>query len=185
MSKLNFFIIATVFGVVFAGAAEAASLDELYRDIVRSDNQGYLPMFVKNRHAPELLFDEDVPPPEKYEEKDEAPISLVNERKLREEAERAARLKWQQTLKAVEENRVTPLDLEEIMRRAEKNQPDAVEVYAWMNAKGIGLEPNLPKAFQLYLQAAELQVPQAQQNAALVYRSMSKEQRELLQGYQP
>ena len=28
--------------------AYAASLDELYREIIRDDNQGYLPIFVKN-----------------------------------------------------------------------------------------------------------------------------------------
>ena len=49
--------------------ASATSLDELYRDIVRSDNSGYLPLYVKNRNAPEFLFDDselksDQPNPE-------------------------------------------------------------------------------------------------------------------------
>lgn len=42
------------------GLASATSLDELYRDIVRSDNQGYLPMFVKNRSIPDVLIEEEI-----------------------------------------------------------------------------------------------------------------------------
>ena len=38
----------------------AASLDELYREIIRDDNQGYLPIFVKNRNQPELLFEDEL-----------------------------------------------------------------------------------------------------------------------------
>ena len=37
-----FFLLLTEVGTV-----QAVSLDEIYRDIVRSDNRGYLPMFVK------------------------------------------------------------------------------------------------------------------------------------------
>ena len=49
-------IILTILIGLFANAnASAASLDELYRDIIRSDNRGYLPLFVKNRNVPDVL----------------------------------------------------------------------------------------------------------------------------------
>ena len=39
-------------------SAAAIGLDEIYRDIVRSDNRGYLPLYIKNREAPDFLFDD-------------------------------------------------------------------------------------------------------------------------------
>ena len=48
---------------------QAMSLDEIYRDIVRDDNSGYLPIFVRNRNRPELLFEDKLPKEEIKTEK--------------------------------------------------------------------------------------------------------------------
>lgn len=65
----------------------------------------------------------------------------------------------------------------------QKNDPKAVEVLAWMNARGIGIKPNLVEAFNLYQKAAALKVPLAAENALLVYKSMNAEQRRLVTGF--
>lgn len=102
----------------------------------------------------------------------------------RSEAARLAAIqRWENALKAVEENRVTPLELEIINDYAAKNDPKAVEVLAWMNARGIGIKPNLVEAFNLYQKAAALKVPRAAENALLVYKSMNAEQRRLVTGF--
>lgn len=165
---------------------QAATLDELYRDIVRSDNSGYLPLYVKNRHSPDFLLDEEEL--KKAQEsadalpinKDDMVIDFENKRKERELEKIAIKLKWQQTLEAVKDNRVTPVELAEIEKRVKKNDPQAVEVYAFMYARGIGVKPDLIKAFNLYQQADKLKVPNAMENAAKVYKSMTPAQRQEL-----
>ena len=153
LKKTRFFII---FSLLFLSLpAHATSLDEIYRDLVRSDNSGYLPMFVKNRNAPDFLLD------------DEAAL-------------KAARLKWQNTLLAVKNNHVTPVELEEIQKHVNDNEPQAVELFAWMFARGIGVQTDLVRAFHLYRKAAALNVPNANNNAAQVYKAMTREQRESL-----
>ena len=60
MKKYNRIILSFCIFLLCPGLASATSLDELYRDIVRSDNQGYLPMFVKNRSIPDVLIEEEI-----------------------------------------------------------------------------------------------------------------------------
>lgn len=190
MKKYQQIILALVFGMFWTGFAQATSLDELYRDIVRSDNQGYLPMFVKNRSIPDILSEEeallDGENPALSEQKNNlpGPVNLTNTRRAKEAAEQAVLLRWQNALLAVEQNRVTPLELEEITARANLNDPKAIEVLAWMNARGIGVSPNLLEAFRLYQKAAALQVPRAADNALLVYKSMNAAQREQLNHFE-
>ena len=45
--------------LVMAFNAQATSLDGIYRDIIRSNNSGYLPLFVKNRHQPDVLLSDE------------------------------------------------------------------------------------------------------------------------------
>lgn len=111
------------------------------------------------------------------------PIYISNDRDAQKAARLAAIQRWENALKAVEENRVTPLELEIINDYAAKNDPKAVEVLAWMNARGIGIKPNLVEAFNLYQKAAALKVPRAAENALLVYKSMNAEQRRLVTGF--
>lgn len=190
MKKYQQIILALVFGMFWTGFAQATSLDELYRDIVRSDNQGYLPMFVKNRSIPDILSEEeallDGENPALSEQKNNlpGPVNLTNTRRAKEAAEQAVLLRWQNALLAVEQNRVTPLELEEITARANLNDPKAIEVLAWMNARGIGVSPNLLEAFRLYQKAAALQIPRAADNALLVYKSMNAAQREQLNHFE-
>ena len=110
------------------------------------------------------------------------PVNLTNDRMAREAARKAAVLQWENTLKAVAENRVTPVELEEINYRALQNDPRAVEVLAWMNARGVGVKTDLIQAFHLYQKAAALNVPNAAENAAQVYKVMKPEQRRFLTG---
>ncbi len=186
MKRYQQIIPAFLFALLSACPTEAGSLDELYRDIVRSENQGYLPMFVKNRSIPDILPDEStlgqikgkaVAP---LKEPVPAPVNLTNDRLAREAARKAAVLQWENTLKAVAENRVTPVELEEINYRALQNDPRAVEVLAWMNARGVGVKTDLIQAFHLYQKAAALNVPNAAENAAQVYKVMKPEQRRFL-----
>ena len=183
MIKIGF-IICTLFGLTAAATpASAASLDELYRDIVRSDNSGYLPLYVKNRNAPEFLFDDrklknvqETKPPLPVKEND-LMIDFENHRQKREIEEMAKKQRWQQALEAVKAGKVTPVDLSEIENKVAENNPVAIEVYAYMYAKGIGVKPDLIKSFTLYQQAEKLGVKNALQNAAEVYKAMNFEQR--------
>ena len=177
LKKTRFFII---FSLLFLSLpAHATSLDEIYRDLVRSDNSGYLPMFVKNRNAPDFLLDDEaakqIMPPKETKTIDMKAVNLESEAALK-----AARLKWQNTLLAVKNNHVTPIELEEIQKHVNDNEPQAVELFAWMFARGIGVQTDLVRAFHLYRKAASLNVPNANNNAAQVYKAMTREQRESL-----
>ncbi len=179
----------TLFFVIFASLlyvlpAQATSLDEIYRDLVRSDNSGYLPMFVKNRNAPDFVLDEEsskkITPPEETKPLDIKAVSLESQRAKREAELKAAQEKWQNTLKAIKNNQITPVDLEELQKHVNNNEADAVEIYAWMNARGIGIKQDLIKAFYLYQKASSLNIPGANNNAAQVYKAMTREQRNSL-----
>ena len=167
---------------IYTSSVWAASLDELYRDIVRSDNMGYLPLFVKNRKEPDVAVDDalDKVDADTFVLKSNGEtkeIKLTNEARKKAALRRAKQIKWEQTLKAVAENRVAPLDLEEINQRAKLNDAKAIEVLAWMYTKGVGVKQNLIKAFRLYKKAELLQVSSAAQNANLVFRAMSADER--------
>ena len=58
MKKALFIILSLIFSVP---EVSANSLDELYRDLIKSDNEGYLPLFVKNRKVPDILTDDKIP----------------------------------------------------------------------------------------------------------------------------
>ncbi len=168
-------------------SAAAIGLDEIYRDIVRSDNRGYLPLYIKNREAPDFLFD-DAEIKKSQQDQEIIPtsadenlmIDFQNHRLLRELEKKEAEQRWQQTLDNVKKNRVTPADLNEIETRAAQNDPIAVEVNAFMFARGIGVKPDMIKAFHLYQQAAKLNIPHAEENAAKVYKAMTPAQKETL-----
>ena len=55
MKKIVFIILCMMLA---APESSANSLDELYRDLIRADNEGYLPLFVKNRKVPDILSDD-------------------------------------------------------------------------------------------------------------------------------
>ena len=162
--------------------AQASSLDELYRDIIRSDNRGYLPLFVKNRKVPDALFEtEDYQKPHKTAPEDNIPpIKLSNEFKQRLETAKERQEQWIKTISAVKSNQVTPLELNDITKRVNENDPYATEILAWMYTTGVGVTPDFIEAFNLYKKAAHLNVAHAEQNALIVYKAMNEEQRRQL-----
>lgn len=182
MKKYQKIIIALSLVLACPQPVSATSLDELYRDIVKSENRGYLPLFVKNRTIPDILIEEEVfkKIPESASEplKSNLPqIKLSNNRAEKELRQKLYTEKWHQVLRAVQENRVTPVDLDEINKRVALNDPKAVEVFAWMNAKGVGVQTNLLEAFRLYQKAQTLNVPAAADNVRKVYKAMTPDQR--------
>lgn len=175
--------IATFLAILIPNVAAATSLDEIYRDLVKSENEGYLPMFVKNRNAPDFIDDMDLGDVEEVKEingKSNAPVPLINERKIRDEALDAERQRWLDAIDAIKQNKVTPVELEEVEKRVAVNDPKAMEIYAWMLSQGVGISQDLNKAFEMYQKAAILGVSGATKNAALVYKSMKPDQRALL-----
>lgn len=178
-------IFAGILGLLSIHTAYAASLDELYRDIIRSDNRGYLPLFVKNRHTPVLLTDDD--DFEGYENvdmplPDELNVNSVNlSNPINHSALAKARhLQWLKTIAAVKANQVTPLELNDITTRVKENDPKATEILAWMYTNGVGVSTDFIEAFNLYKKAATLNVANAEKNALAVYKSMNEEQRRLI-----
>ena len=161
-------------------------MDAIYRDLVRSDNLGYLPIYIKNRNAPEFIIDEERAKKsqegqEIYQLKDQNLIINFEDNRIdQDEVDRMNALKWQQTIQAVKNNMVTPKELDEIKNRIKQNNPDAIEIYAYMNAKGIGVQKDFIKSFNLYRQAEKLGVPQAKENAIKVFKAMSPEQKQKL-----
>lgn len=187
MKKLAFF---TLLAFLFVKPAHSTSLDEIYRDLVKSDNEGYLPLYVKNRKIPDVLIEDgitEIPLAIKAEDPKITPyqIPLVDKYKIEEEARIARQRKWDNAVLAVKENRVTPVELDEILLRVTENNPHAVEIYAWMNARGIGIPQDLVHAFNLYQQAIFLKVAGAEKNAAAVYKVMKPEQRQQIKAYIP
>ena len=179
INKNIFFLLTLCF---LCSSAQAASLDTLYRDVIRSDNDGYLPLFVKRRSEPDILSEEKILqkvqlPQTKQNETQSTPLNLINDSIQKKALKRARQLKWEQTIKAVQENRVTPVDLEEINYRARLNDAKAVEILAWMYTNGVGVKQDLPKAFLLYRLAEKLHVTNADKNAIIVYKAMPPEQR--------
>ncbi len=193
MKTIKILVFAFFVLVMEAGTVHAVSLDEIYRDIVRADNRGYLPMFVKNREAPD--FDDNqvdlsaVPEPAPEDTSPLNPdleiVKLENQRKIREEKLKAELAKWHGVIENVKAGNVTPVELRALEVRAEQNNPLAVEILAWVYARGVGVQPDLVKAFTLYQQAAGLGVADAQLNAAKVYKAMPRHLRETLVTYQP
>ena len=181
MSLKKFSFAAVVYFLLLT-TAQASGLDELYGDIIRSDNRGYLPLFVKNRKEPgSLLTTEGFDIPHKSENDTPSnPIKLSNDFKQRLISAKERQTQWNRTLVAVKSNQVTPLELNEITSRVNENDPVATEILAWMYTTGVGVSPDFIEAFNLYKKAARLNVANAEQNALIVYKAMNEDQRRQL-----
>lgn len=187
-TSIKTFIFAAFLTISNIQPVFATSLDEIYRDLVKSDNQGYLPMFVKNRTAPDFLDEQSalksVPAPKPEDtsplDPDREIVKLENKRKIHEAKIKAEIARWNATIEKVRHGQVTAVELYEVEQRANQNNPLAVEILAWVYARGIGVQTDLPKAFRLYQQAEELRVKDAAANAAKVYKAMTPRQREEL-----
>lgn len=180
----NNFIFYALLCLIISFNAQATSLDNIYRDIVRSNNSGYLPLFVKNRKQPEITI-----PDEEIKKILPAPTNLKlispNQRlKLSSDFDeidalsKAQHYQWLKTIAAVKSNQVTPLELDEIYNRANSGDAKAIEILAWMYTKGVGVTIDFVEAFNLYKKAALLNVTNAERNAMIVYKAMSENQRQ-------
>jgi len=177
-----FFFLCGILFCLNVKDVSASSLDELYRDIIRSDNRGYLPLFVKNRKAPVVLIEDselsEVEPQGVVLNKgDDIELKLSKTWGQKSALAKARQLQWLKTIAAVKSNQVTPFELGDITTRVKENDPKAIEVLAWMYTKGIGVSKDFVEAFNLYKKAALLNVANADKNALLVYKSMNDEQR--------
>jgi len=84
-----------------------------------------------------------------------------------------------QVLAHVRDKTATPGDIEVLARLAAANDARAVEVLAWCRLNGIGGARDPVAAYWLYRQAAELEVPHAQENQIAVFeRQLTPEQRQ-------
>jgi len=169
-------------GLLLASDAKATSLDSIYRDIIRSNNSGYLPLFVKNRQQPDILLsDEDAKKiphtPELKAITPDRSVKLSSDFDQLDAIAKARHYQWLKTIAAVKSNQVTPLELDDIYSRAENNDPKATEILAWMYTKGVGVAKDFVIAFDLYKKAALLNVNNAERNAMLVYKAMNETQR--------
>ena len=184
MKQAKFIILGLLSVCCLGNNVQAAGLDEIYRDLVRSDNRGYLPLFVKNRQVPKVFTDDissnDVSVPLLIDEqtlKGLEDINLKNERQRLSAEREAAELHWQNVLKNVQQGYVTSIELDELYKREHDNNPHAVEILGWIYARGIGVKPDLIKSFNFYKKGANLGIKQARENAVKVYRAMSATQK--------
>lgn len=184
MKKANYIFLAFLLSLCSLNKVQAAGLDEIYRDLVRSDNRGYLPLFVKNREAPKIFSDEnfakEVTRPEVIDEqavRGLEDINLENDRQRRSAEIEAAQLRWEQVLKNVQNGYVSSFELDELVKHEQQDDPKAVEVLAWIYSRGIGVKTDLLKAFSYYKKAVALNIPNAKENAIKVYHAMSPDER--------
>lgn len=176
------FLITLVCLLSLSHESLATNLDELYRDVIRSDNSGYLPLFVKNRKAPVVVLEEEdlvqvIPQKKKEIEYDGDVLNLTNDVSERVKAARDRQLQWGKTIAAIKSNQVTPVELDDITSRVRDDDPKAIEILAWMYTNGVGVSKDFVEAFNLYKKAAQLNVNNAEKNAIIVYKSMNEEQR--------
>lgn len=181
--KKFFTTCASLFLVLsFSNECSATTLDELYRDVIRSDNSGYLPLFVKNRNAPVVVLDEDdlvdvKPENKEYQQHKTEVLNLTNDVGERVKAAKDRQLQWIKTIDAIKSNQVTAVELDDITSRVRDGDPKAIEILAWMYTNGVGVSKDFVEAFNLYKKAAQLNVVNAEKNAFIVYKSMNEEQR--------
>lgn len=187
MKKASFLFLSMMLGCLCSNEACAAGLDEIYRDLVRSDNRGYLPLFVKNREAPKIFDDENIlnqmSQPSGLSEQNLnglEDVNLDNERQRQSKEREEDELRWKKVLKNVQSGFVSSVEIEELTKRERENNPQAVEVLGWIYAKGIGVEPDLIKAFNYYKKGTALSIPQAKENAIKVYKAMTPAQKSSL-----
>lgn len=149
-----------------AGAwAFGQSLDALYRDNVRADNNGVLPPY----------FFATIPPPypePKPDIPDPSAAKLPADAGQTPPPSAAPEMPWLEVVKQVAGGAPGPFAVDAVRRKAEAADPQAVELYAWMNATGTGVKRDLAQAFTLYLQADGLNVPGAKDNAKAIYNAL-------------
>ena len=172
--KANFmhkfiWVLAGLF-LTFDASAFGLSADQMYRDMNEIDSGDALTKILDQRKSdddPYLMFN----PREKQKSK------VLMDTKSKVQTYKKSKKEWERIVVAVKNGSVSPFDLNEIQKLAEYDDAEAVELLAWMYATGHGINQNLPKAYTYYMQAAQLSIPKAYDNAKIVYNAMSSQQR--------
>ena len=162
-------------------------LDEMYRDIIKSENAGHLPSYSFNKVVKEKKVQKEEAKKEaetiKIPEKKELPASLMANTvpaKAKSLVQTKDDKKWKEVVIAVQKGNPSPFDIAEIEKQAEAKDVQAVEILAWIKANGVGCEQDLQKAWALYNLASQLGVKDAAQNANAVYRAMNRYEKDIL-----
>ncbi len=163
---------AIIFAPEVANASFGLSLDELYRQLIRDENQGQLPAYLsgaEEEKAARNRIDISVPA------SGENIIGVLESNAYETEEMRQAkeRKEWLTTVLAVKKGTPTPFDISRIEKMADNSNPEAVELLAWLYATGTGVPKNLPKALSLYNEASRLGVAGAKANADTIAKSLS------------
>jgi hypothetical protein len=168
-------VIGCLLAIMIIGDAGSAwafgrTLDQIFRGTVRGENEGELPAYVINRGPPP--YPEPKPP-----NPDEQAAMQKTNRVGAVEQPLTQDMPWEEVVKDVAGGSPGPFAVETVRRRAERADGQAVELLAWMSANGVGVQRDLPQAFDLYARAEQLGVQSAQDNAKAIYRAMTTEQR--------
>lgn len=155
--------VAIAGGSVLSGtAAQALSLDQIYRDSLRQENDGTLPGYVLNRGQP--------PYPERKPDIVDGAAGRLGAAVV--DLPLNTPMPWPEVLKNIASGTPSPFAVDVVRRRAEQNDPQATELLAWMYTNSVGVTRNLAEAFDLYVKADKLGVTGAKDNAKAVLRSM-------------
>ena len=182
-----FFITILAISIFFSREtlAFSKSANELYQDILRLENDGNLPAYIRETRP--LLGSDDVAMKEgAFTPKTHMQNVRAFQRHVSVSEERmpdaVGSSTWNELVKAVAGGRPSAFDIDAIKVLADNNKPEAVEMLAWMYAKGVGVNRNFKSAWFLYMRAADLEVENAIDNAQMIYASMTgAERRSLLQ----
>lgn len=183
---LTFFMWILISNEVYAFSP---TLDEIFKNIIRIDNEGRLPLYIQEKDSKtpvseeksQTLKAEDTASTDslkktknnKQEDIDiERNISKTSysDQKL---AEAQQKIKvWEILVSKIKTGNINAFDLEKIETLVREKDPKAVELYAWMRATGTGVRQDLQNAWELYSLAANLGVKNAGENANAVYQTM-------------
>ena len=147
----------------------------MYRNLLGSEDEIRHPAVNK----PLLTFKKADTTPEKIWQEKRKKLEMESQKTATYETKR----EWKDIVLAVKKGNVSPFDLAEIRRLSERENPEAIELLAWMYATGTGLRQDLQKSYTYYLQAAHMGIASAYDNVRAVYLAMSPAQRASLPAF--
>lgn len=141
------------------------SLDAMYRDNVRAENNGELPSYLYATVPPPIPQPKPLTPEDILTKlRAETPSIVV--------PDSAPPIAWPDVVKQIGSGAPGAFAVDAVRRKAEAADPQAVELFAWMNATGTGVRRDLTQAFNLYMQADGLNVAGAKENAKAIYNAL-------------
>ena len=181
MNKIFITLLIMPFCLCHNAFAFGDSLDDTYREIVLKENNGRLPSYVRRASVNKKNESENNKKEKsKQNNEDEYVLDMFNHRLVEKMANIHREARWLSIIKNVKTNKVSPFDLEEIRRRVKRKDKEAIEIYAWMNANGVGCTKNLNTSWELYNMGAKLGINNATENARAVYKSMTTYQKQTI-----